>query len=170
MPDIFSNTGPIIIRRISTSNTTVEVSGSIVFAADEGLRSLADYPDWHLDGTFKVGPPLFTQVFTIHVVRDRRTVPGVHSLLSSKRKVCYRGVLRNIKNFCEEHHIRLEPATVMVDFEVGLMAAILDEIPTTILVGCYIHFTQAIWCNIQFLGLVQQYKDNHEVMTVCADS
>ena len=85
-----------------------------------------------------------------------KTAPCMHSLLSSKRKVCYRGVLRNIKNFCEEHHIQLTPATVTVDFEVGLMAAILDEIPATILHGCYIHFTQAIWRKIQFLGLVQR--------------
>ena len=88
LPHIFSNTRAIIIRRVSTSNTSTEVNGSIVFAADEGLRWLADYPDLHLDGTFKVALPLFTLVFTIHVVRHRKTVPCVHSLLSSKRKVC----------------------------------------------------------------------------------
>ena len=115
-------------------------------------------PDWHFDGTFKVAPPLFTQVFTIHVVRDRKSVPCEHSLLSSKRKVSYRGVLRNIKNFCEEHHIQLALATVTVDFEIGLVAAISDEIPATILHACYIHFTQAIWRKIQFLGLIQQYN------------
>ena len=142
--EIFSNTGPIIIRRVSTSNTTTEVNGSIVFAADEGLRWLPNFPDWYLDGTFKVAPPLFTPAFTIHVVRDRKTVPCVHSLLSSKRKACYCGVLRNIKNFCQEHHIQLAPDTVAVDFEVGLMAAISDEIPSTLLHGRYIHFTQAI--------------------------
>ena len=117
----------------------MEVNGSIVFAANEGLRWLADYPDWHLDGTCKVAPPLYTQVFTIHVVRDRKTLPGVHSLLSSKRKVCYRGVLRNIKNFCEEHHIQLASATVTVDFEVGLMVAISDEIPAAILHEWVVH-------------------------------
>ena len=166
LPDISSNTGPIIIRHVSTSITTTEVNGSIMFAADEGLRWLADCPDWYLDGTFKVAPPLFKQVFTIRVVRDRKTVPCVHSLLSSKRKVCYRGVVRNIKNVCEEHHIQLTPATVMVDFEVALMAARSVEIPATILHGCNIHFRQAIWPKTQFLGLVQQYRDNNEVMPV----
>ena len=53
----------------------------------------------------------------------------------------------------------MAPATVTLDFEVGLMGAISDEIPATILHGCYIHFTQAIWRKIQFLDLVQQYKD-----------
>ena len=143
------------------------MNGSIVFAVHEGLRWLSDYPDWHLDGTFKVAPPLFTQVFTIHVVRDRKTVPCVHSLLSSKTKFCYRGVLRNIKNFCEEHHIQLAPARVMVDFEVELIAAISDEIPATILYVCYIHFTQAIWHTTHFLGQEQQNRDNNEVMPVC---
>ena len=89
-----------------------------------------------------------------------KTVPCVHSLLSSKRKACYCGVLRNINNFCEEHHIQLAPATVTVDFEVGLMAAISDEIPSTILHGRYIHFTQAIWRKLQS-------NSNNEVMTVC---
>ena len=72
-----------------------------------------------------------------------------------------------MKNFCGEHYIQLAPATVTVDFEVGLMAAISDEIPATILHGCYIHFTQAIWRKTQFLGLEQQYRDNNEVMPVC---
>ena len=66
-----------------------------------------------------------------------------------------------------QHQIQLAPATVTVDFEIGLMAAILDEFPATILHGCYFHFTQAIWRKVQFFGLVQQYKDNDEVMTVC---
>ena len=54
-----------------------------------------------------------------------------------------------------------------VDFEIGLIAAISDEFPATILHGCYFHFTQAIWHKIRFFDLVQQYKDNNEVMTVC---
>ena len=110
---------------------------------------------------------MFTQVFTTHVVRELKTVPCVHSLLSSKMKIYYRGALRNIKNFFEEHHIQLAPATLMVDFEVGLMAAISDEIPARILLGCYIHFTQAKWRKTQFLGLEQQSRDNNEVMPVC---
>ena len=39
--------------------------------------------------------------------------------------------------------------------------------PATILHGCYFHFTQAIKRKIQFLGLVQQCKDNNEVVAVC---
>ena len=92
---------------------TTEVSGSILFAADEGLLCLADYQDWHLDGKIKVAPPLFAQILPLHHVRDCNTVPCVHGLLSSKRKVCYRGVLRNIKNFYEEHHIQLTQAFVV---------------------------------------------------------
>ena len=61
----------------------------------------------------------------------------------------------------------MAPATVTVDFVVGLTAAISDEIPATILHVCYIHFKQGIWRNIQFLRLVQQYKVKNEVMTVC---
>ena len=75
--------------------------------------------------------------------------------------------MRNINNFCEEHHIQLAPGKVMVDFEVALMAAISAEIPARILHGCYIHFTQAKWRKTQFLGLEQQYRDNSEVMPVC---
>ena len=61
----------------------------------------------------------------------------------------------------------MAPATLMVDFEVALMAAISDEIPARILHGYYIHFTQAKWRKTQFLGLEQQYRDNNEVMPVC---
>ena len=37
----------------------------IVFASDEGLRHLATQHTWFMDGTFKIGPMLFDQLYII---------------------------------------------------------------------------------------------------------
>lgn len=38
----------------------------IVFATDANIRFLKECGEWYLDGTFRICPPLFSQIYTIH--------------------------------------------------------------------------------------------------------
>lgn len=38
----------------------------IIFTTTANLRFLVYCPEWHMDGTFDVTPPLFKQLYTIH--------------------------------------------------------------------------------------------------------
>ena len=167
IPELFSHVGADHGERFLLANTISEANRSIVFASHSGLGWLADYDDWHLDGTFKAAPRLFTQLFTLHVIRDRKAIPCLYCLLPSKTKLCYRGVFRALKDFCEEVHILLEPNVITVDFEVALMSALSTEFAAASLHGCFFHFIQAVWRKIQFLGLSVPYQENAFTKTTC---
>ena len=55
----------------------------------------------------------------------------------------------------------LNPNTIMSDFETGLILAVRNVFRNTSHKGCYFHFVQAIWRNVQRLGLVDGYSNNN---------
>lgn len=56
----------------------------------------------------------------------------------------------------------MNPKHVMVDFEAAAIRAISIEFPETEVHGCFFHFTQCIWRNIQRLGLATKYGNDAE--------
>ena len=57
-----------------------------VFASQDALQFLADSEHWYPDGTFRVCPEIFFQLYTMHGQRDGRIFPCVVSLLPKKTK------------------------------------------------------------------------------------
>ncbi|KAL8588584.1 hypothetical protein ACOMHN_034038 [Nucella lapillus] len=47
----------------------------IFFGTDEVLRFMTANSNWMADGTFKVAPQLFFQLYTIHVIKDNHVIP-----------------------------------------------------------------------------------------------
>ena len=62
----------------------------IIFATDEMLNILRRHRHWMADGTFKVAPKFFLQLYTIHaIIGDGHVIPCVYALLSAKTQVLY---------------------------------------------------------------------------------
>lgn len=61
----------------------------LVFSTAENLRKLGESELWFADGTFKVSPSLFYQVYTIHGSLHGTVVPLVFALLSNKTQSTY---------------------------------------------------------------------------------
>ena len=61
----------------------------LMFGTMKNLQSLEEHSNWFIDGTFKVSPDLFVQVFTIHALIDNSAVPLVYALLPSKEQADY---------------------------------------------------------------------------------
>ena len=108
IPEVFANIGPNCNKRFLLSNTLDTPNGHLIFASEEALRWLSDCQRWHMDGTFKAAPRLFTQLFTIQVVKEKKIIHCAYCLLPSKRKQCYQNVLAAIKDAAGERHL---PAT-----------------------------------------------------------
>jgi hypothetical protein len=53
----------------------------LLFAAEADLQFLRSCNVWFADGTFKVSPPQYLQLYTIHGFRDGISVPCVYALL-----------------------------------------------------------------------------------------
>ena len=59
-------------------------------------------------------------------------------------------------------------AKIILDFEIALINAIRIVLPIVELGGCYFHFVQSLWRNVQRMGLAAAYKDrNDRRMKIC---
>ena len=60
-------------------------------------------------------------------------------------------------------HLHKSPKRIMLDFEASAIQAFGRAFPDATIKGCYFHFTQALWRNIQSKGLSKLYNNNNNV-------
>lgn len=118
----------------------------IIFVTLENLNLWKTSDEWFLDGTFKVCPVIFHQMYSILVkVSDGKTVPVIYSLLPSKSAATYRRFLRIVCDVLDGAH----PQVVHVDFEIAFVRELEVVFPSVRVIGCNFHFNQCLWCHIQ---------------------
>ncbi|XP_041364761.1 uncharacterized protein LOC121380077 [Gigantopelta aegis] len=144
----------------------VNDSRHFVFATPFQLNIMQQAKRWFMDGTFKVvGDPFSRagQLMSIHafVRKDgkRKQFPLAFALMSRKRKEDYVKILDAIKQKMERNVLE----TFVVDFEKGAWQAIREVFSDVDVKGCVFHWTQAVWCHIQELGLVTSYRKREAV-------
>ncbi|XP_003381482.1 hypothetical protein Tsp_07148 [Trichinella spiralis] len=93
-------------------------------AGNENIRELAGHTVWCMDGTFKIVPEWYHQMFSIHVFKEAAAL----------------GVV-------------LQPQTVICDFETAFIPAVQASFPGVQIQGCYFHFCQAVLRKVAELGL-----------------
>lgn len=125
----------------------------LLFAADEDLKFLRGCRVWYADGTFKVSPPGYTQLYTIHGTRDGVNIPCVFALLPNKSEATYMALLTRLV----EIEPLLQPQTVITDFEQAAINAFTNVLSPEIH-GCHFHFGQCIWRKVQEYGYSVRYN------------
>ena len=83
--------------------------------------------------------------------------------MSSKSKEDYSQLFRDLKDQAVVMEKSFNPVTIYSDFESGLLPAVREEFPTSIHRGCYFHFTQAIYRQVQQLGLQQANNEDEDL-------
>ena len=131
----------------------------LLFSTDSLLLTLETPLDWFCDGTFKVVPGLFYQLFTIHAMTNGHIVPCVFALLPNKQQVTYVTLLHGLCGLNPE----LSPRSVMIDFEVASRNALQEVFPDVRIQGCFYHLSQAIYWKVQSIGLQQEYQTNEDL-------
>ncbi|KAL4112342.1 hypothetical protein QTP88_016151 [Uroleucon formosanum] len=135
------------------------VSSIIGFSTERNLNVLCDVTDIYMDGTFNVCPKFFTQLFTIHGLKDDVYIPLVFFLLPDKQKITYELAFKYLVDHCSLHGMTLAPVQVFIDFEIAIHMAVESVWPTSQIRGCRFHLAQSWWRKIQNLGLSAIYKD-----------
>ena len=130
-----------------------------IIATQRMMTLLAECTIWMLDGTFKVTPSLFYQLYTIHGVSGDWVFPCVYALLPNKEMATYSRLFQALKTSTAN----LNPTTCIIDFERASKQAIEAEFPGTAVHGCYFHLTQSIYRNLQSRGLQRAYMGNSDV-------
>ena len=69
----------------------------IIFSTDEDLQKLSEADQVFMDGTFKVAPALFMQLFSLHIIFRGFFLPLVYALLQSKSSETYYSLFEILK-------------------------------------------------------------------------
>ena len=75
----------------------IRTDDMIIFAADEDLEFLSRCDHWFADGTFRVSPDGYDQLYTIHGFLNGEIFPIVYALLSSRTEQAYRHLFQEIQ-------------------------------------------------------------------------
>ncbi|XP_076036661.1 uncharacterized protein LOC143022389 [Oratosquilla oratoria] len=126
----------------------------IIFATGRNLLCLSQSSHWYADGTFRNVPLLFHQLYTLHGLREKDSLPLVFGLLPDKTEETYITSLQQIRNI----EPLCAPLSITIDFERAMMKPCLKEFPITLQNGCFFCFSQRVFRVIQNNGLKQKYE------------
>lgn len=132
-----------------------EANRTIIFATDRNLCLLRTNLNWFCDGTFKVCPNLFHQLYTVNIIINGSMIPIIYALMSTRNRHSYDFLFNFILSKIENN----SPSTITIDFEKAAIASIQRVFPSANIHGCFFHFNQSIWKKIQsFPSILQQYN------------
>ena len=139
----------------------------IVFATQKNIEMFCKSPVWFVDGTFKVSPTIFTQLFTVIGLRRRNhaegedtPLPYVYAFLEGKTEAEYAEVLRAVKDAVARYRVhQCVPLKIMSDFEKAIINACQKVFPGIPVACCYFHLGQSVYRRVQQEGLQERYND-----------
>lgn len=132
---------------------------AVIFASRKQLDLFQSASGLFFDGTFKVVPTLFLQLFTLFVPCVEFAFPAMFVLMSRKTQALYTAVFQKVQELVPQ----FSPTFAMSDFEEASTAAFRQVFGPVNILGCWFHFAQAIIKRVQKLGLKQAYQRNAEV-------
>lgn len=143
---------------------TVGEDRILIFTTQKSLRKLEEAAFWIMDGTFKVVPKVFFQLYTIHCsIQPHNTVhPMVYILMSGKTTALYEKVFSSLNDNALELGINLAPKLIITDFEKAAINAIRTVFEGVVVKGCHFHFMQNIYKHIQQVGWQIRYGTDIE--------
>ncbi|CAF1224083.1 unnamed protein product [Didymodactylos carnosus] len=157
-------------EKLCTGENFLQIQRYVVLATEHGLRLLFNATEVHVDGNFKVAPmsqaggtPLFIQLFSFFGLFHNKILPLAFVFFNGKSKKKYSKLLRCLKDKAFALMMLFALDKIVLDFETGLVPAFQDEFPLPGITGCNFHFNQALYRNLQNLGLQQEYVDNEAV-------
>lgn len=132
-----------------------------IFCSPQGLQLLGESEHWYGDGTFKICPEIYYQLYTVHAQLDGRIFPCAFALLPNKQETTYNQfftqlfqLVRTVNGFAL--------TDILVDFERAAINALSNLQPQLEIKGCFYHLCANIWKHIQSLGLQMRYNEEPE--------
>ncbi|KRX86648.1 hypothetical protein T4E_8975 [Trichinella pseudospiralis] len=98
----------------------------LIFATEAGARLLVQSNCWCVDGTFKIVPSWYQQLFTLNVFMKGKLLPVLYCLNCSIPKA-------------EKLGVQVDPAKFVCDFQTALILAIQDNFPNNQVQGFFFY-------------------------------
>ena len=99
----------------------------LIFATQQGIHFLSNNSHWFMDGTFKLCPEIFYQIYTIHALNNNQVFPSVFALLPNKNEVTYNVLFREVRNAVIRQGN--EPTDILIDFKRVAVNAVKNQMP-----------------------------------------
>jgi hypothetical protein len=132
----------------------------IILGCTELLDGLARSPLWLADGTFKVVPSIFFQLYTIHFQLTAGVNPAaIYCLLPDKTRQTYDRLLDALVGIIP----LAQPTRILTDFESAAVSAFQQSFPRSTISGCYFHLSQSILRKVNEVGLKVVYETDDNV-------
>lgn len=121
------------------------------------LDGLARSDVWLADGTFKVVPSIYFQLYSIHFQFINGVNPAaVYCLLPSKTRATYDRLIEELKILIPN----ASPQRILIDFETAAMGAFTHGYPGAAITGCYFHLNQSVLRKVNDLGMKTAYESD----------
>lgn len=168
---------------------TMEDGGRIVvFGTEKNLDILRSCGFWMADGTFKVAPEIFYQIYTIHGLISGESIPLLFAFVPNKRKATYSYLCKRIFHRLSRDEVEsgstkpwcdVAPDVIVTDFEQAAIAAMNEtfnggiepvmEQESTMLHGCYFHLWKNIREHVAESGYKRLYETNKVMFLFCLE-
>ena len=121
----------------------------ILFTSLFQLKKIKDCEQIFMDGTFYSCPKKYYQLYNI-IGKEKKTgiiIPISFILMTHKSYSLYYHAFNNIKTLLLKNNIEYKEKELkfMMDFEKSSRKAIKSIFPDRLLLGCFFHFTKALW-------------------------
>ncbi|XP_064117591.1 uncharacterized protein LOC135223014 [Macrobrachium nipponense] len=130
----------------------------MIFGRQSWTAFLLDSEVWYADGTFKLAPPLFAQVYVIMARRHGGVHPVLYALLPNKRHATY---VRKFQMMSDEIP-GLNPSRISCDFEQAAISAMEECFPGVVIQGCFFHLAHNVHKQLKQIGLRVLYNNDSE--------
>ena len=135
----------------------------LLFGDQELIAGLSRADIWLADGTFKVMPYIFFQLYTIHFhFREGRNPAAIYALLCNKNRNTYRRMLDAVRQTVPG----AEPKQILLDFEIAAMNEFCNAYPNTEIKGCFFYLSQRVYRKAHELGMKAEMESNQELVTL----
>ena len=131
-----------------------EMNRILIFASEKALEDLTSATTWGCDGTFKIVPMQWHQLFCIHIFFKDTMFPRLFALLPNKNESTYDKFFTALSNLIPLS----SPSVIVTDFEKAIHNAVRRAYPSVSVQGCHFHLGQALYRKISTLGFRERYN------------
>lgn len=141
----------------------------VVFCMEEDRAFINDIKEIFGDATFNCTPSPFAELFIIHGEFGSTNIttnvkPILYALLSDKSSETYVTLFNLLKSQFPDW----QPQKYHCDFELAALNAIQNVFPGITVVGCYFHWSQAMWRNGKKICGQRKTKSEKRLIGLCS--